>query len=258
MINTENLIQHLNKYLLPDETLWLKQALALLKTSDDPIEELLNLSVVVKRKVSSIEVLENIPTEFDINTGQVSELIRICFLAQVLNHHPALTISKVIKNYYQAGDSSEKSALLKGLSGLDPKGEAVNLAVNAARCNSADEFSALAINNGYPSKHFQDLNFNQLVLKALFMGLPIDGFVGLNNRLSTSLSNMCFSYAVEQALAERIPPASLWLAVKYDDLTVEHQVDFEHYVQHFANQDQQHKEKISTLIEFQDLTFVKL
>jgi hypothetical protein len=141
---------------------------------------------------------------------------------------------------------------------LDPEGEAVNLAVNAARCNSADEFSALAIDNSYPSKHFQDLNFNQLVLKALFMGLPIDGFVGLNNRLSTSLSNMCFSYAVEQALAERIPPASLWLATKYHDLTAEHQAGFEHYVQHFAKCDQQHKQKIESLIEFQDLTFIKL
>ncbi|MGJ8682755.1 EboA domain-containing protein [Paraglaciecola sp.] len=253
-MSAENILKVLGRRLSSQETTWLNEALEIIQSSDDPIEELLNLSVVVKRKITSVQFIEN----EGLLSDQVSDLVRICLLAQVLICQSERNIASVGKAYYQAGDSSEKSAFLKGLSLLDPKGEAVRLAVNAARCNSQDEFSALALNNDYPSQYFEDLNFNQLVLKALFMGLPIVDLKGLDKRLSVELSNMCFSYAVEQALAERIPPASLWLAVRYADLTAEHKADFEQYIQHFFQKDEQHAEKLSALIAFQELTFIKL
>ncbi|MCF2946923.1 EboA domain-containing protein [Paraglaciecola aquimarina] len=250
-MSIKKIINKLNSCLSSAENQWLQEALQQIQSSEDPQEELLNLSAVVKRKLVSLNTLD----ENDFVSNQVSELVRICLISQVINSHPELKVSAILKAYYQAGDSTEKAAMLKGLCLLDTNGEAVNVAVNAARCNSADEFSALALNNDYPSEFFAELNFNQLVLKALFMGLQIIDLRGLQNRLSVQLSNMCFSYAVEQALAERIPPASLWLAVRYVDLTTEHKAYFEQYTQHFAQVDLQHKDRVSALIEEQNLIF---
>ncbi|WP_158968860.1 EboA domain-containing protein [Paraglaciecola sp. L3A3] len=235
-----------------NEQLWFDNAMSSLQLSTDPINDLLDISVVVKRKIQSINQIENIL----LTTTEVSDLLRIALLLQVLTSHNELSVSTVVKGYYQAGDSSEKAAILRGLNLIDSKGEAVAIAVRAGRCNSLDEFTALALNNSYASEHFEDLNFNQLVLKTLFLGLHIDTLLGLNKRLSAQLSNMCFSYVVEQALAERVPSATIWLAIRYSDLTSEHENIFVQYVKHFASRDNQHAAAIKSLIVKQSLSFL--
>ncbi|MDU0355274.1 EboA domain-containing protein [Paraglaciecola aquimarina] len=247
---------HLNKltdliypYLSADELEWLQSAMSALQTSADPMNDLLDISVLVKRKVSSTLAIQNDL----VHVIDGSELIRILLIHKALSSHAELSTTTLVKGYYQAGDSSEKAALLRGLNVIDPKGEAASVAIRAARCNSLDEFTALALNNGYASMHFEDLNFNQLVLKTLFLGLDIDNLVGLRNRLSPSLSNMCFSYVVEQALADRVPPATIWLAIRYQDLTLEHSSLFNQYTEHFISKSDKHQTEIKKLIKNQSI-----
>ncbi|MBU2869435.1 EboA domain-containing protein [Colwellia sp. E2M01] len=269
MMLYQDLERELYAQLSQEELQWLSSTVQTLRNSTDINNDILDASVFVKRKIQ---------TELKIQFTELKhcdsvEVFRIFFLLTALNASQTTTdtasnstpnvtpnivnLASFLKKYYQGGDSAEKSALLKGLLLLDEKGEAVNVAINATRCNSVDEYTALALNNAYPGTFFPELNFNQLVLKTLFMGLAIDELLLLSERCNSSLSNMCFSYAVEQALAERIPPASLWLAIKYVDLTTEHQADFEHYIQHFSQHDAHHKDTIARLIELQELTFVK-
>ena len=226
-----------------DENLWLADALVTLKNSQDPINDILNLSVVVKRKITS--ELSGFPP---LTQCDSAEIIRIFLLNYLFQCHRSLNISATLKDYYQAADSSEKCALLKGLTLLDPQGEAVNVAVNAARCNSMVEFSALALNNPYASLHFAELNFNQLVLKTLFNGLDIYHLVDLEKRLNANLANMCFSYAVEQALAHRVPPASLWTAITFEQLNEQSQNEYHTYASHFYHTDKAHQLSLTTLI----------
>lgn len=245
----QNLTKAITNQLTNDEQQWLAQATETLNHSDDIVNDVLNLSVVVKRKVlSAVNITEAVFQHCD-----TSEIIRIYLLISVFENHPEQGVSALIKQYYQAGDSSEKCALLKGLMLLDSKGVAVNIAVNAARCNSAVEFKALALNNDYPATFFAELNFNQLVLKALFMGVEIAQFMNLALRRNAALSNMCVSYLIEQALAERTPPASLWLAVQAGDLVAEHEAQLADYTKHFFNVNENHKAMINQAIAEQRL-----
>ncbi|MGJ8692872.1 MAG: EboA domain-containing protein [Thalassotalea sp.] len=247
-MNTETLCHHLTEQLNSEEQRWLSDSLALIKTSSDPINDLLNISVIVKRKLTSTITFSIPSATVSLRHCDNAELIRILLLLATFEYHPQLNKKTSLKAYYQAGDSSEKCAFLKGLSLFDAEGEGVNLAVNAGRCNSLDEFSALALNNPYPALFFPVLNFNQTVLKALFLGLEIDAVVNLAKRQNSNLSNMCFSYAVEQALAERIPPASLWLAITFDDLNDENKQLFTEYFRHFYHFDKAHQLLLTTLI----------
>lgn len=254
MMQAQPLYDMIKNTLNSGELAWLDNAVSTLATSSDPINQLLDLSVVVKRQITS--AINS--TEATLRYCDNSEIIRLLLLLSLFEQHPELHNKATLKQYYQAGDSSEKAALLKGLSLLDPQGEAVNLAVNAARCNSVDEFSALALFNDYPAEHFAELNFNQLVLKTLFIGLDISQISKLSSRLNAKLSNMCMSYAIEQALAERIPPASLWLAVNVEQLSDENQQEYAHYVKHFYHADTSHQQLLSQLMQAQKLPTITL
>jgi hypothetical protein len=50
----------------------------------------------------------------------------------------------------------------------------------------------------------------QGVLKAVFMGLPLDGIAGLDGRADPELARMLAGYAHERVAAGRAVPADIW------------------------------------------------
>lgn len=148
----------------------------------------------------------------------LSDAARIALLEHGLAKLEHEGRAKALKDFYRGGDEHEKAALLKGLCWLDPKGLAVQTAIQACRYNSLEVFRAVALHNPYPASHFAEINWNQLVLKSLFQNLDIAAIHDLDTRLNPKLSVMCADYAEEQGLAERSAPPSLWLAVRLQDL----------------------------------------
>ena len=63
----------------------------------------------------------------------------------------------------------------------------LSIAVEACRSNVKTVFEAIACHNTYPSHYFPDLNFNQMILKALFIGSSLKSIVGLQSRLNPEL-----------------------------------------------------------------------
>lgn len=246
----KELLPAISSQLNDEENSWLNMVLADIASSEDALNCFLTHSAVVKRHISAnVSSSKQVLAHFESD-----ELIRLVLMLWLFEQHPEHYNKADIKAYYQFADSAEKCALLKSLPFIDPDGIAINLAIMAGRCNSVDEFSALALNNTYVAKFFPELNFNQTVLKALFLGLAIDDVIDLDARKNVSLSNMCFSYAVEQALAERIPPASLWLAINDKQLTAEHKADFVKYAQHFYQTSPEHKLVLTQLIAQNNIT----
>ena len=83
-------------------------------------------------------------------------------------------------------------------------------AVNVCRTNSLDTYKALAINNPYPSTHFTDAEFVQVVLKVLFLGLPFDKIYGLEKRCNNKLIEaVLFFYTERTAAGRKIPEVCL-------------------------------------------------
>jgi hypothetical protein len=89
----------------------------------------------------------------------------------------------------------------------------VNIAVESCRTNVRDVFEAIACENRYPAAHFADANFNQMVIKAFFTGIPVDRIVGLEQRKSNELRRMAADYASERRAAGRTVPNDLDLVL---------------------------------------------
>jgi hypothetical protein len=74
-------------------------------------------------------------------------------------------------------------------------------------------FCAVAHNNPFPSEQFNDDQWNQMVLKCLFIGVPLQPVIGLDERANAKLMSMLVDFAHERRAAHRTVPAELWRCV---------------------------------------------
>lgn len=126
---------------------------------------------------------------------------------------PVETFVRGAVHCYELGDAREQQSWLKGV-GLMPHPEQfLEVAVDGCRTNILPVFESIACENPYPARYFPERNFNQMVLKALFMGVALTRIVGLQTRLNPHLSRMAADYAAERRAAGRPVPADLPLAL---------------------------------------------
>ena len=74
-------------------------------------------------------------------------------------------------------------------------------------------FEAVAHRNPYPRKMFDQDAWNQMVLKALFIGSRLDPIQGLDERANPGLASMLVDYAHERWAAGRPVSPELWRCV---------------------------------------------
>lgn len=144
------------------------------------------------------------------------DLAQILMVLAALTTHagtPGMTDASIIEIAGRYGDDRVRAAIMKALYWLDDAGEMTLFAVDTGRTNSVQLFSAVALHNPYPARHYSEPQFNQLVFKSLFMGLSIEHVLGLRARNNTELMRMCTDYARELHAAGRPVPSSLWLAM---------------------------------------------
>lgn len=115
----------------------------------------------------------------------------------------------LVEESYHHGDNSERQAVLRALALLPGPGRFLPLAIEACRTSIQPLFEAIACENPYPAAHFPELNFNQMVLKALFIGVPLARIVGLRGRITADLRRMAADYASERRAAARSVPADI-------------------------------------------------
>jgi hypothetical protein len=142
---------------------------------------------------------------------RLDELGRMCMLAQVSSRLPPEELDRVLDPCYRQGDSRERQALLRALPFVTGAERFVGVAIDACRTNEVPLFEAVACENPYPAAHFPALSFNQMVLKAMFLGLSLHRIVGLAQRKSSELARMAEDYASERRAAGRSVPADIGL-----------------------------------------------
>jgi hypothetical protein len=74
-------------------------------------------------------------------------------------------------------------------------------------------FEAAACDTPFPARHFDDLGWRQLVIKALFVEAPLWRVQDLDTRLSEELARMALDLADERRSAQRPVQHELWLAL---------------------------------------------
>jgi len=112
---------------------------------------------------------------------------------------------------YARGDNAEREALLHALPLLPDPERFLSTAVEACRSNVQTVFEAIACENPYPARHFSELSFNQMVMKAIFIGVPLRRIVGLHARIAPVLVRMATDYVQERIAAGRPVPDDIQL-----------------------------------------------
>lgn len=133
----------------------------------------------------------------------LDELGRATLLLAAVSRAAATVHVALVREAIQKGDVREQTACLKSLAWLPDPQRFVDLAVDACRSNVEPVFESIACDNPFVAGHFSELQFNQLVLKALFIGSPARRIRGLVERASTELGRMVAGYASERAAAGR-------------------------------------------------------
>lgn len=111
---------------------------------------------------------------------------------------------------FAAADVKEAIALYQSLPLLPHPEEFELRAAEGIRSNIISVFNAIALFNPYPAKYLDDLAWNQMVLKALFVGSPLVPIYGLKQRNNEQLSQMLIDYARERLAAKRKVNPQLW------------------------------------------------
>lgn len=141
----------------------------------------------------------------------LSAVGRTALLCRMCEELPAHEHLGVVERSFKTGDNAEREALLRALILLPEPGRFVEVAVEACRSSVQSIFEAVACDNPYAARYFPDHNFNQLVLKAFFTGVPVARIHGLEQRRSPELARMAQDYASERRAAGRPVPPDLHL-----------------------------------------------
>jgi hypothetical protein len=119
----------------------------------------------------------------------------------------------VLDQLFAAGEVHELIALYQGLP-LYPHQTAFQLrCAEGLRTNIKSVFCAIAHRNPYPSEQLSEDPWNQLVLKSLFIGVPLDPIVGLDRRANAKLAKILVDFARERWAAQRPVSPELWRCV---------------------------------------------
>lgn len=82
-----------------------------------------------------------------------------------------------------------------------------------ARTNMKAVFEAVAHRNPYPAEQFDEHTWNQLVLKAVFVGSSLNAIHDFDRRRNEDLARTLVDYAHERWAASRVITPELWRAV---------------------------------------------
>jgi hypothetical protein len=141
------------------------------------------------------------------------ECARGAMLLAELEAIPASEHVQLVSDLLRRGEVRERQAVLRVLAALPEPARFVDLAIDACRTNVADVFRAIACTNTYPAERFSEAAFNQMVLKALFIGAPLARVHGLAERTTEELVRMVEAFASERRAAGRPVPDDASLVI---------------------------------------------
>jgi len=115
-----------------------------------------------------------------------------------------------LQKLFETGDMLEVEALYSALPLMPFSEEMIGRAREGLRTNITSVFDAVALNNPYPSKYFDESAWNQMVVKAIFMQRPLFKIQNAESRANRELSDIIIDFAHERWAAGRDVIPELW------------------------------------------------
>jgi hypothetical protein len=113
----------------------------------------------------------------------------------------------------QHADEGELRAIYKSLALLSKAERFSTRAAEGCRTNIVPVFESVACDTPFPFTYFDDLAWNQMLIKGLFIGAPLVRIVGLDRRLNPELARMALDLAEERRSAGRQVQPELWMCL---------------------------------------------
>lgn len=149
---------------------------------------------------------------FDARDWTLEQTARTLFVLASYSEDDASFASRV-ERLARSGEIGEQIALLRGLPLYPRPLELLTLASEGIRSAMQPVYEAVAHRNPYPAENFTDPMWNQLVVKALFIGSTLAPIQRLDERRNPDLSRMLVDYAHERWAAQRAVKPELWRCV---------------------------------------------
>lgn len=142
----------------------------------------------------------------------VDELART-FMELSIGNRPAKEFLDLLDKTFTTADIGESVALYKSFAILPYPEKLRKRAAEGLRTNINSVFNAVSLHNPYPADYLDEGAWNQMVLKALFVGTPLYPMEGLDRRANKTLARMLVDYAHERWAASRTVSPELWRPV---------------------------------------------
>jgi hypothetical protein len=134
------------------------------------------------------------------------------FLVLVAGGTPS-RLAEALEQLFVTADVGELIAFYRGLPLYPEQPRYVERAAEGVRTNMKAVFEAVAHNNPYPVEQFSEHRWNQMLVKALFIGSALHPIQGLESRWNPDLVRMLCDYAHERWAAGRPVSYELWRGV---------------------------------------------
>ena len=193
---------------------WLDQKLNMIKSD----QELFISFALINKKIPrdhlqlTLEQIKNfhrINSEFTIENWTLDQLCRL----SLLMNYTLLNLQNLTK-LISVADTQEQITIYKSIFYLENANQYTPLVVDGLRTNIIDIFDAITLKNLYPSKYFSQDQWNQMVLKAIFMERPIYQIKGIDLRKNEKMAHILFDYARERWAASRLVTPELWRMIR--------------------------------------------
>ena len=192
---------------------WLMQALAQIKEQATAKRLYLNYSLV-GGTIENVAIINfdslstEVATYFEQKSITTVELSRVYLLQQVLLAND--TFIEATKKLIQVADKNELETFLKYLVFLPEPVNYQFAAVEALRSNIGTVFEAIAAFNPYPALYFNEQQWNQMYLKAVFIGMDLKSINHVDKRANKTLATIISDYAHERWAASRTIDPVFW------------------------------------------------
>lgn len=176
-----------------------------------------------------IQKAEQIRKGWDLSQWDIRQTARAYWLLQ-LSADAFEEYRTVLDRLFATADVDEQVTLYAALPLYQYPDQMVYRASEGIRTNITDVFDAVALRNPYPAEYMSDEAWNQMVLKAIFMGRPLYLIQQLDERRNPDQARMLIDFAHERWAANRPVTPELWRGVS-PYLTEEHLPDIQHLLE---------------------------
>jgi hypothetical protein len=176
---------------------WLDQKLHSIKTDQDFFISFALINKKIPRghlqlSLSQLQIIQLKYPEFNIENWTLDQLCRF----SLLMYYPLLSVESLTK-LISVADTREQISIFKSIPYLENASHFAPIVVNGIRTNIVDVFDAITLKNPYPASYFSQDEWNQMILKAVFMERPIYQIKDIDQRKNEKLAHILFDYARE-------------------------------------------------------------